>query len=200
MLVWYSPSAIHFGIVAYDAEPGAIRATRADRDNIDSDDHVIIYLDTFNDRRRAFFFAVNPLGIQQDGVRSEGASSAGNMFGGSIDKNPDYLFDSRGRVTESGYVVEVRIPFKSLRYPGNGPQSWEINFLRRVQRTGYNDTWTDVRRASASFLLQAGTIDGLHDLHRGLVFELSRSSPPPLTGPETPPAVFSGTRWIPKLE
>lgn len=171
VLVWYSPSAIHFGIVAYDAEPGAIRATRADRDNIDSDDHVIIYLDTFNDRRRAFFFAVNPLGIQQDGVRSEGASSAGNMFGGSIDKNPDYLFDSRGRVTESGYVVEVRIPFKSLRYPGNGPQSWGINFLRRVQRTGYNDTWTDVRRASASFLLQAGTIDGLHDLHRGLVFE-----------------------------
>jgi hypothetical protein len=169
--VWYAPSAIYFGILAYDRNPGSIRATRADRDNIDSDDHVIIYLDTFNDRRRAFFFGVNPLGIQQDGVRSEGAASAGNIFGGSIDRNPDYLYESRGRVTDSGYVVEVRIPFKSLRYPGNGPQSWGINFLRRVQRTGYNDTWTDVRRASASFLLQAGTIDGLHDLQRGLVFE-----------------------------
>ncbi|MEO8201097.1 MAG: DUF5916 domain-containing protein [Gemmatimonadota bacterium] len=171
ILVWYSPSAIHFGILAYDAQPGAIRATRADRDNIDSEDQVTIYLDTFNDRRRAFFFSVNPLGIQQDGVRTEGAASAGNIFGGSTDKNPDYLYDSRGRVTDRGYVVEVRIPFKSLRYPGNGPQRWGINFLRRVQRTGYNDTWTDVRRANASFLLQAGTIDGLHDLHRGVVIE-----------------------------
>lgn len=171
VLVWYSPTAIHFGILAFDRNPGAIRATRADRDNIDGEDHVIIYLDTFKDRRRAFFFAVNPLGIQQDGVRSEGAASAGNIFGGSIDKNPDYLYESRGLVTDSGYVVEVRIPFKSLRYPGNGPQSWGINFLRRSQRTGYNDTWTDVRRASASFLIQAGTVEGLHDLHRGLVFE-----------------------------
>ena len=169
--VWYAPDAIYFGILAFDRNPGSIRATRADRDNIDSDDHVIIYLDTFSDRRRAFFFAVNPLGIQQDGVRSEGAASAGNIFGGSIDRNPDYLYESRGRVTDSGYVVEVKIPFKSLRYPGNGPQSWGINFLRRTQRTGYNDTWTDVRRASASFLLQSGTIDGLHDLKRGLVME-----------------------------
>jgi len=83
VLVWYAPNAIYFGIRAYDRQPTAIRASRADRDNIDSDDYVIIYLDTFNDRRRAFFFSVNPLGIQQDGVRSEGASSAGNIFGGS---------------------------------------------------------------------------------------------------------------------
>lgn len=171
VLVWYSPTGIHFGIVAWDSHPETIRATRADRDNIDADDHVLIYLDTFKDRRRAFFFGVNPLGIQQDGVRTEGAASAGNIFGGSSDRNPDYLYDSRGRVTDSGYVVEVRIPFKSLRYPGNGPQSWGVNVLRRTQRTGYNDTWTDVRRASASFLLQSGTMEGLRDLHRGLVFE-----------------------------
>ena len=88
--VWYAPDAIYFGILAHDSQPGTIRATQADRDNIDSDDHVIIYLDTFNDRRRAFFFGVNPLGVQMDGVRSEGSSSAGNIFGGTIDKNPDY--------------------------------------------------------------------------------------------------------------
>ena len=172
VLVWYAPDAIHFGIIAHDRAPGTIRATRADRDNIDGEDHVIVYLDTFNDRRRAFFFAVNPLGVQQDGVRSEGASSAGQMFGGNnIDKNPDYAFESRGRVTDEGYVVEVRIPFKSLRYATSGEQSWGLQVVRKVQRTGYTDTWTDVRRASASFLVQAGTIDGLHDLRRGVVIE-----------------------------
>ena len=171
VLVWYAPDAIYFGIRALDAQPGRIRATQADRDNIDSEDHVIIYLDTFADRRRAFFFAVNPLGVQADGVRTEGTGSAGRTFGGNIDDSPDFTFESRGQVTANGYVVEVRIPFKSLRFPSADAQRWGLQIERKVQRTGYTDTWTDVRRANASFLLQAGTIDGMHDLRRGVVIE-----------------------------
>jgi hypothetical protein len=94
--VWYSPTALHFGIIAHDREPGSIRATVADRDNLDRDDTVTIYLDTFNDRRRAFLFTVNPLGMQEDGVQTEGAFNAGTMFGGTSDKNPDYQWDSKG--------------------------------------------------------------------------------------------------------
>jgi len=171
--VWYSPSALYFGIVASDRDPSSLRATLADRDNLDQEDTVTIFLDTFSDQRRAFFFTVNALGVQQDGVQSEGTFNAGMIRGGpQADKNPDYLFDSKGRVTDDGYVVEVRIPFKSLRYPGNGPQRWGLNVLRKVQRTGYEDTWTDVRRANSSFLAQSGGIDGLHDLKRGLVTEI----------------------------
>ena len=62
VLVWYAPDAIYFGILARDRQPAAIRATVADRDNIDNDDHVVIDIDTFHDRRRAFFFGVNPAG------------------------------------------------------------------------------------------------------------------------------------------
>ena len=171
VLVWYAPDAIHFGIRAFDAQPGSIRATNADRDNIDSEDHIIIYLDTFADRRRAFYFAVNPLGVQGDGVRTEGSGSAGRTFGGNIDDSPDFNFESRGRLTPEGYVVEVRIPFKSLRYPSTDAQRWGLQIARKVQRTGYLDTWTDVRRANASFLVQAGTIEGLQDLQRGVVLE-----------------------------
>jgi Domain of unknown function (DUF5916)/Carbohydrate family 9 binding domain-like len=169
--VWYAPNAIYFGITAWDREPGSIRATVADRDNLDSDDRVTIYLDTFNDRRRAFFFTVNPIGVQEDGVRSEGGFTAGSLQGGTTDKSPDYLWQSHGQVTDSGYTVEIRIPFKSLRYPGNGAQTWGLNVARVVQRTGYQDTWTDTRRANASFLLQAGTASGLHDLERGITTE-----------------------------
>ncbi|HEX6972774.1 MAG TPA: DUF5916 domain-containing protein, partial [Vicinamibacterales bacterium] len=171
VLVWYSPEAIHFGIIAHDRSPSTIRATSADRDNLDREDNVTIYLDTFNDRRRAFFFAVNALGAQQDGVQNEGQFNPGSTFGGTLDKNPDYRYDSKGRLTDDGYVVEVRIPFKSLRYPGNGPQTWGLNVKRKVQRTGYEDTWTDARRV-ASFLAQSGSIDGLHDLKRGVVTEV----------------------------
>ena len=171
VLVWYGPDAIYFGIHAYDRDPSSIRATVADRDNLDREDSVTIYLDTFNDRRRAFFFAVNPLGSQQDGVYSEGQFSAGHQFGGSEDKNPDYRYESKGRLTDDGYVVEVRIPFKSLRYPGGKAMTWGINIKRKIQRTGYEDTWTDARRV-ASFLAQAGHLEGLHDLHRGVVTEV----------------------------
>ncbi|HEX6939647.1 MAG TPA: DUF5916 domain-containing protein [Longimicrobiales bacterium] len=172
VLVWYAPDAIHFGVIAYDSQPDAIRATVADRDNIDGDDHVILYLDTFQDRRRAFFFGVNPLGIQSDGVRTEGSGGAGRTFGNSMDDSPDYWFESKGRLTGEGYVVEMRIPFKSLRYPGDGPQAWGFQVERKVQRTGYTDTWTATRRASASFLAQAGTLTGLRDLERGVVLEV----------------------------
>jgi len=171
VLLWYSPSALHIGILAYDREPGSIRATVAERDKLDREDTVTIFLDTFLDRRRAFFFGVNPLGSQSDGVYSEGQFNPGSMMGGSTDFNPDYIFDSKGRLTDEGYVVEVRIPFKSLRYPATNAQRWGLNVQRKVQRTGYEDTWTETKR-SASFLVQAGVIDGIHDLKRGVVKEL----------------------------
>jgi uncharacterized protein DUF5916 len=171
VLVWYAPDAIHFGVIAHDRNPAAIRATVADRDNIDNDDYVDIDLDTFHDRRRAFFFAVNPLGVQADGVRSEGAGQVSSLIPGSVDKNPDFTWESKGRITDRGYEIEIRIPFRSLRYPGGGPQTWGLNVTRVVKRTGYTDTWTDVRRANASFLGQEGAIGGLHDMRHGVTVE-----------------------------
>jgi len=171
VLVWYSATAIHFGIIAHDTDPSTIRATFTDRDRIDGEDRVRLYLDTFHDQRRAAFFGVNGLGVQEDGARSETGTSAGQLFGGEDDLNVDYLWDSKGRRTEQGYEVEVRIPFKSLQMSGTGPQEWGFNAVRYVMRSGYQDTWTDVRRANASFLAQEGTLAGLADLDRGLVFQ-----------------------------
>jgi hypothetical protein len=173
VLVWYSPTAIYFGIIARDRDPSSVRATMPDRDNLDSEDTVTIYLDTFYDLRRAFFFTVNPLGAQQDGMHSEAGFNAGTLSGGGMDdKTPDFQFDSKGRLTDFGYVVEVRIPFKTLRYPGGrAPQTWGLQIRRIVQRTQYKDTWTDARRAGESFLAQSGAIAGLHDMQRGIVTE-----------------------------
>lgn len=170
--VWYSPTALFFGIIAHDSSSGSVRASVADRDNIDRDDSVRIFLDTFNDRRRAFIFGVNPLGAQEDGVQTEGALNAGRVFSvnGSVDLSPDYQYESKGVLTPDGYVVEGRIPFKSLRYPDVENGRWGVNILRKTQRTGREDTWTDARR-TASFLAQAGTLEGLTDLERGVVVE-----------------------------
>ncbi|MDQ3518441.1 MAG: carbohydrate binding family 9 domain-containing protein, partial [Gemmatimonadota bacterium] len=175
-LVWYSQTALHIGIRAFEAH-GAVHATLADRDRISADDYVEILLGTFNDQRQATVFGANPLGVQSDGVLVESGQSGGGDFIGSArpsaDLSPDFVFQSSGRLTEYGYEVEIRIPFKSLRYQPKHEQQWGINILRRVQHSGYEDSWAPAKRAAASFLAQAGTLDGLTDLRRGLVLDVN---------------------------
>ncbi|HYR30431.1 MAG TPA: DUF5916 domain-containing protein [Gemmatimonadales bacterium] len=177
VLVWYSGDAVYFGIRAYEGHGRVVRATLADRDNIDADDRVQLLLDTYDDHRRAWLFAVNPLGIQEDGVWSDGVEAsaggpqAGGRFDATIDLNPDYVYQSRGRVTDWGYEVEIRIPFKSLRYQSADPQHWGFQVVRVIQHSGYEDTWTPAVRANASFLIQSGRFSGLTQMHRGLVMD-----------------------------
>jgi hypothetical protein len=187
VLVWYSPTAIHFGIRAYEAH-GAVHATLADRDRIAADDHIQILLSTFNDGRQATVFAVNPFGVQSDGALVETGSTSGNGFNNAVvkrekpDLSPDYVFESKGRVTEYGYEVEVRIPFKSIRFQPKKEQSWGINIVRLVQHSGREDSWTPARRASASFLAQSGRLVGLTDLRRGVVLDVTPSVTSKTTG------------------
>ena len=180
VLVWYSPTAIHFGVRAF-APTGATNARLSDRDKISADDYVEIILSTFNDGRQAFVFGVNALGVQADGTLNEvtstasSSSSATNTGRTSADLSANFVYESKGRVTELGYEVEVRIPFKSLRYQPREVQDWGLQLVRRVQHRGHEDTWTPARRDGASFLAQSGRLTGLRGLRRGLVVDLNPS-------------------------
>jgi hypothetical protein len=178
VLVWYSGTHLHVGLKAF-APPGSVRATLADRDKIRQDDHIELLLGTYNDSRQALVFAVNPFGIQSDGVMIEtGTSGQGGFLSGASrpreapDLAPDYVWQSKGQLTEWGYQVEVAIPFKSLRYRAGDVQTWQLHVVRTVQATGHELTWAPARRAGASFLAQAGRLVGLRDLQRGLTVDL----------------------------
>ena len=209
VLVWYSPSAIHFGVRAWQ-DSASVRATLADRDRVFGDDYVEILLDTFNDRRRAYLFAVNPLGSQADGTLQDATRAAVNMMsaasGGaySVDLAPDFVYESRGRLTADGYEVEVRIPFKSLRYQSRDPQDWGVQVIRRVQASGHEHTWTRVLQTEASFLAQGGTLAGLTDLRSGIVLDVTPEMTSTVTGADAPdgweygggrPEVGGNLRW-----
>jgi Domain of unknown function (DUF5916) len=187
VLVWYSPNAIHFGIRAFEAH-GQVHATLADRDKIAADDNIQILLGTFDDGRQASMFAVNPFGVQSDGALVETGATSGNGFNNAVvqretaDLSPDFVFDSKGRLTDYGYEVEVRIPFKSLRFQPAREQRWGINITRQVQHSGAEDSWAPARRANASFLGQSGHLVGLADLRRGLVLEINPSVTSKTTG------------------
>lgn len=174
VLVWYSSEAIHFGIRAFEPH-GIPNASLADRDKIATDDHVQILLDTFNDSRSAVVFGVNPLGVQSDGSRIEQAVSTRTTSTprDPVDLSQDFLFESKGRLTEWGYEIEVLIPFKSLSYQSEDTQSWGINIIRRVQHSGHEQTWTPALLGRASFLAQSGTLHDLTGFDRGLVLDIN---------------------------
>src|SRR4051812_12690145 len=163
VLVMYSDHAIYFGIRAFERH-GAVTATLADRDRISSNDHVELFLDTFNDHRRSLTFAVNAFGIQSDGTFQEGVG---------YDKSPDFRFESKGRVTDFGYEVEIRIPFSALRYQQTPVQQWGMQVIRRVMHSGQEQTWTPAERGATSFLEQSGRLMELTGLKRGLVMDVN---------------------------
>lgn len=191
VLVWYSPTALHFGIRAFEPH-GAVHATLADRDKIASDDNVQILLGTFHDHRQAYVFGVNPLGVQMDGtIVEQGQSLIGGLtptLSGRVgpDLSQDFVFSSRGRLTDYGYEVEIRIPLKSLKYQSGEGQSWDLNIVREVQHSGNEDSWVPAKRASTSFLAQSGTLDGLTGLSRGLVLDVNPSITQKVTGAPGP--------------
>jgi hypothetical protein len=177
VLLWYSPTALYVGIRAFE-QHGPAHATLANRDKISSDDNVQLLLGTFHDQRQVYLFAVNPLGIQMDGTIVESGPTGGGwtptLSGRAApDLSQDFVFVSKGRLTDYGYEVEIRIPFKSLRYQSADQQSWDINVVRQVQHSGFEDSWAPAKRAHASFLGQSGSLDGLTGFDRGLVLDLN---------------------------
>jgi len=128
---------LNVAIIAYDPEPELIRASLRDRDALWNDDNVGIIIDTFNDQRSGYEFFVNPLGAQAD-MRMDDTS------GWDEDDSWDAIWDSAGKITDIGYVVEMSIPFTALRFPQvDGQLTWNVAGWRNYPR--------DVRRQIATY-------------------------------------------------
>ena len=126
VLFFHDDEAIYFGFRAFDPDPSRIRAHLSDRDAAFRDDFVGVMLDTFGDRRRAWEFFVNPLGIQMDGSRN----------GNNEDMSWDALWDSAARIGPDGYTVEMAIPFSTLRFARtDGEKSFGFAAFRAWPRT-----------------------------------------------------------------
>jgi len=163
-LVFYDHQAIYFGLKCYYQDPSTVKATLTNRDEAFVDDYVGICLDTYNDQRRAFMFVFNPLGVVGDGVRIEG---------GDEDYTPDFTVYSDGRLTDGGYVVEVAIPFKSLRFPGNGPMTWGLNVFRKTRSQSIRLSWAPIDRNESNLLAQSGHLVGIRDVQHSRNIELN---------------------------
>jgi hypothetical protein len=172
--LFYTAEAIYVSIRGW-APAGTVRATLAERDRISNDDWTAIHFDTFNDRRRSFVFAVNALGVQADGMRSEQSAGPGISRASlaAADLTQDFVWQSKGRLLDDGFAVEIRIPFKSVRFQLGAPQDWGLQVVRQTQRNGYQVTWAPTSRARQSFGVQAGYLRGMRDMKRGIVLDVT---------------------------
>ena len=162
----YDAKTLYLAFRAFD-EPDKIRATVAKRDDIFNDDFVGVYLDTFNDQRRAYEFLFNPFGIQADATVIE----SGN--GNNEDFSVDVVLESKGVMDDKGFTVEVAIPFKSLRYEAGAGKLWGIHIFRRIQRANRElDSWMPLSRDNSSNLNQAGHITGLEGISTERTLEI----------------------------
>jgi hypothetical protein len=179
VLIGFDPKFLYIAFKATD-EPDKVRATVAKRDNIFNDDYVGFMLDTFNDKRKAFEVFFNPLGIQGDGMMTEGRGE---------DFSIDLLMESKGIVHETGFNVEIAIPFKSLRFEAGKGKLWGAHFFRRIKRFENElDSWMPFSRSIDSNLSQAGHLTGLEGISVERTIELI----PSLT-------VSQNSRFVPAL-
>lgn len=155
VLVGHDSTSLYIAFRAQE-ETGKVRATVAKRDSIFDDDYVGMFLDTFNDRRRAYALFFNPLGVQADGILTENRGE---------DYSIDIVMQSKGAVSENGYTVEIAIPFKSLRYEAGKDKKWGAHFFRRIKRLNNElDSWMPISRDRSGTLNQTGHITGLEGI------------------------------------
>lgn len=140
-----------------DPNPSAIRAPYGDRDTIGSPlDYGGVIIDPGNTGRTAILFLANPRGIQYDAVTDDGAGE---------DSAPDFFWDSAARITEKGWVLEMKIPFSSIRYPKTDVHTWGVMLYRNYPRDfRYQLFSTRLPRGGNCFICNSNTLEGLKSL------------------------------------
>ena len=167
--IGYDANALYFGFVFHDSEPALIRRSILHRGGrIDKDDRVIVALDTYHDRRNAYIFEVGALGTQDDALISDESMTLD-------DWNWDGVFTSETRVTEDGWVLELEIPFTTIRFPDTDEPTMGIAFMRSIRRKNESVLWPHIGqeyRSGISQVSRYATLEGLRGLRRGRYAEV----------------------------
>ena len=186
-MITFDADNVYIAFRAYDPKPSEIRAHLMDRDTIVTfvqDDHVTFMFDPFNDERRAFQFRVNPLGVQADAIFSQVEFVE--------DFSWDIIWNSAGRITSDGYIVEVAVPVNQLRFPrSDGPQTWGVELGRSYPRSVRHRISANPRnRNNTCLLCQVNKVTGFRGLEPGRNLEVAPTLTTTRTdsAPDFPPA------------
>jgi len=153
--VLYGADALYVAFRLRDSRPDSIAAQLTRRDQDSYSDKVHVLIDGYFDRRTAFHFGVNPVGVKMDLYRFDDTSE---------DSTWDAVWDVATRIDEDGWTAEFRIPFSQLRFGNQESQTWGINFAREIARKNETSTWAPLRQSDAAIVSKFGELQGLRGL------------------------------------
>lgn len=164
--VLFSPADIFIGIWCFDGEADKIIAQKMKWDfDPDTEDDFEIVLDTYGDKRNAYYFVVNPNGAQMDALLMDNGRKSNSSWNG--------VWHAAAKRTDAGWFAEIRIPCSTLKFSPADSQSWGVNFERNIRRKREQVLWQGWSRdASIEQVNRAGTLTGLKGLTRMRIFEV----------------------------
>jgi hypothetical protein len=167
VMATYDEDFLYVAFNCYD-DPSTVRATITQRDQFEGDDNVVLLIDTYGNAAWAYEFLVNPYGIQRDYLWSS--------INGE-DSGFDLIWHSAAAITESGYQVEMAIPFASMRFPNREAQIWKIDFWRNRPRESQKQySWAPYNQDDQCWVCQWGTATGIKNVEPGKGLELLPSA------------------------
>jgi hypothetical protein len=153
--VLYSDDAIYIGAKLYDPNPSQILKELVERDEIGTSDFFGIFINGYNDGQQEFRFFVTAANGQIDTnfTSSDGEDGSWNA-----------IWESNAKITDFGYVIEMKIPYAALRFPEQDKQTWGINFFREVRRERQKYTWSPIDNKIGAISQQAGILTGIENI------------------------------------
>lgn len=156
--VIYTKDALYVGIIAYDSAMDSAATTLFRKDGSAYSDWVYVNIDSYNDNRTSFSFAVNPRGVRKDILTSDDDNE---------DIRWDAVWEAETTIQDDSWVVEMRIPLSQLRFSAkDSNQNWGINFQRRIARKEEVSFWSPTPQDVSGFVSSYGTLEGLQELQK----------------------------------
>ncbi len=161
--VVYGDDALYVAFRAYDRNPEQIVAQLARRDQDVYSDWVIVAIDSYFDRRTAFQFRVNPLGVRVDTYRFDDTQE---------DDSWDAVWDAAARVDAEGWTAEFEIPYSQLRFEAASDMTWGIEFARQIARRDETSLWAPISRQDGAIVSRFGELRGLRGVNHSRRLEI----------------------------
>ena len=182
----YDDNNLYIGVRCFDRDPGHLTVNELRKDfDPGQDDGIGIVLDTLHDRQTGFLFQTNPAGARRDAQVSQD--------GEQTNADWDGVWDVKTGVDAKGWIAEIVIPFKTLRFTSASKQEWGLNILRRVRRANEDSYWVPLeRRYWFGRVSMAGTLTGIDTVSGGRNFKLKPYALFNATRPEDKPREFKG--------
>ncbi len=154
---FYDENAIYVGAMLYDNSPDSIFNYLSSRDNIGMSDYFGVYFDPYNEGQLAYGFFITPAGVQTDikAIKSDSDNEDGNWDG---------VWQSKTKITDKGWIVEMKIPYSNLRFPNKDVHTWGLNMFRNIRRYNSNNSWNFIDRKVSGFIHQQGTLTGIKNI------------------------------------